>query len=165
MKRILITVLLGALMGIGLILAAPVRGQIMPPTEGGPPVKWVEISPPMEKHQWSVVEDIGYIDPECKSDLTLPRVCLYRHLSKCRIITTVTPSKLPQKVLRELITMCNGWFPEPVLLYKNFSDPSYLPNQAAPSVDPVFKKLNSQNIETSAVRPHPMARTRKRIPQ
>jgi hypothetical protein len=133
----------------------------VPPVEGGPPIKWVKVTEPMEKHQWSVIEDIAYLDNECKSDATLPRVCLYRHLSKCRIITTVTPSKLPQKVLRELTTMCNGWFPEPVLLAKNFSDPAYLPNQAAPSADPVFKSMSARGIETTRVKPDPMQRQRR----
>ena len=39
--------------------------------------------------------------------------------------------------------MCKGWFPSPVLLQREFSNPNYLPNQAPPSADPVWKYENT----------------------
>jgi len=103
------------------------------------PVVWVKVTEPMDSVYWSQVGHISFVDSECKSDSTLPRVCLYRHIGKCRIITADPPTKLDTRVILDLERMCTGWFPEPVLLRKNFSDPRYLPNQAPPSVDPAWK--------------------------
>lgn len=110
-------------------------------------IVWVKVSEPMEGITWSQVDDIGYVDRECRSDNTLPRVCLYRHLSRCRIIVAEPPAKLPRRTVEELLRMCGGLFPEPVLLQRKFSDPNYLPNQAPPSVDPTWKY---QNVEKEA---------------
>lgn len=103
---------------------------------------WSKVTEPMDGITWSVVDDIGFVDRECRSDNTLPRVCLYRHLSRCRIITLVAPDKLPKRVVEQLVRMCSGYFPEPVLLQRKFSDPLYLPNQAPPDVDPVWQFQN-----------------------
>lgn len=107
-----------------------------------PPIVWLRVTEPMVAITWSLVDDIGLVDTECRSDNTLPRVCLYRHKQRCRIITDKPPSEVPQRTKEELIRMCNGWFPEPVLLQRKFSDPLYLPNQAPPSVDPTWRFQN-----------------------
>lgn len=108
------------------------------------PIVWVKVTEPMEHIQWAQVEDQSYIEDSCKSDRVFPRVCLYRHLSKCRIITLVPPSKIPPKTKDELFRMCGGYFPEPILLRRKFSDPNYLPNQAPPSVDPTWAYQNKE---------------------
>jgi hypothetical protein len=107
-------------------------------------IVWIKVTEPMDTWIWSQVDDITFVDQACKSDNTLPRVCLYRHLSKCRIIFTGSKEKMPRSVELELVRMCQGWFPEPVLLRRKFSDPNYYPNQAAPSVDPVWKYQNGE---------------------
>lgn len=107
-------------------------------------VVWVKVTEPMEGITWSLVDDIDLVDRECRSDNTLPRVCLYRHKSRCRIITTEPPAKLPRVVVEQLLRMCSGYFPEPVLLQRRFSDPNYLPNQAPPAVDPVWRYQNDR---------------------
>jgi hypothetical protein len=104
-----------------------------------PTITWVKISEPMEGITWSVVNDIDFVDRDCRSDNSYPRVCLYRHVSKCRIISLVPKEKLSRRTIEELIRMCGGYFPEPVLLRNRFSDPLYLPNQGAPSNDPAWK--------------------------
>jgi hypothetical protein len=103
------------------------------------PIVWVKIAEPMERMTWHQVDDIRYIDQECRSDNYLPRVCLYRHISQCRVLTTDPPTKIPRSQLEEISKMCSGWFPEPVLLRREFSNPLYLPNQAPPSADPRFQ--------------------------
>ena len=110
----------------------------------GPPIVWAKVTEPMDSAYWSQVGHISFVDNECKSDHILPRVCLYRHLSKCRIITAVEPAKLDTRVILDLERMCTGWFPEPVLLRNRFSDPSYLPNQSPPSVDPAWRYQNKE---------------------
>lgn len=110
------------------------------------PVTWVKMTEPMEGIIFSYVDDISIVDRECRSDNTLPRVCLYRHLSKCRIITKEKPMSLPLKVRKELMRMCDGFFPEPVLLKREFSNPAYLPNQAPPSVDPAWQIQHAHEI-------------------
>lgn len=122
--------------------AAAPKGAGVPETLG--PVIWVKVAEPMEGIIFSQIDDLAMVDRECKSDNTLPRVCLYRHLSKCRIITIQKPMDLPLKVRKEIMRMCNGYFPDPVLLKRRFSDPSYLPNQAPPSVDPVWQAQHLQ---------------------
>lgn len=112
-----------------------------------PPIVWVEVSKPMASVTWSLVDDIGFVDRECKSDNTLPRVCLYRHLERCRIITDKPAKDLSQKTKEELMRMCRGFFPEPVLLRREFSNPNYLPNQAPPSVDPAWRFQNSIGVK------------------
>lgn len=107
------------------------------------PIVWVEVSPAMDAVTWSLVDDIGFVDRECRSDNTLPRVCLYRHLGRCRIITDKPAKDLSQRTKEELMRMCRGYFPEPVLLRREFSNPNYLPNQAPPSVDPAWRFQNS----------------------
>lgn len=107
-----------------------------------PPIVWLKVTEPMERVTWSLVDDIGLVDPECRSDNALPRVCLYRHRSRCRIITTAPPRALPPRTVEQLLRMCAGYFPEPVLLLRKFSDPNYLPNQAPPAVDPAWKYQN-----------------------
>jgi hypothetical protein len=108
-----------------------------------PAIIWTKVSEPMTTITWSYVEDIDLIDAECRSDNTLPRVCLYRHKWRCRIITNKKPEELSLKTREELIRMCGGWFPEPVLLHREFSSPNYLPNQAPPSVDPAWQYQNN----------------------
>lgn len=105
-------------------------------------VTWVQVTPPMNQWYWSQIDHISFVDKECKSDNTLPRVCLYRHINKCRIITIKSPSELEPRTIEELYRMCGGFFPEPVLLQRKFSDPNYLPNQAPPSVDPAWQFQN-----------------------
>lgn len=112
---------------------------------GAAPVVWVKVTEPMDGMTWSHVDDVGFIDRECKSDNTLPRVCLYRHLSRCRIITLTAPDKLPPRTREELVRMCGGFFPEPVLLQREFSNPNYLPNQAPPSASAEWKFQNEGN--------------------
>lgn len=107
-------------------------------------ISWVKVTEPMEKTQWSVVDDAEFVDRECRSDDALPRVCLYRHISRCRIITTQPPTKMDPRVVEQLQRMCAGYFPEPVLLRRKFSDPNYLPNQAAPAADPAWKFQNAE---------------------
>lgn len=126
-----------------LLLTSAALAAGVPETLG--PVTWVKISEPMEGIIFSQIDDLGMVDKECKSDNTLPRVCLYRHLSKCRIITLTPAKAIPFKVRKELLKMCDGWFPEPVLLRKEFSNPAYLPNQAAPSIDPVWQAQHLQS--------------------
>lgn len=113
-------------------------------------VVWVKVTDPMDTWVWSQVDDITFVDRECKSDNTLPRVCLYRHISKCRIIFTGKQADIGRQTELQLVRMCQGWFPEPVLLQKNFSDPNYLPNQAAPSVDPTWKFDNDPAAQAAA---------------
>ena len=48
------------------------------------PIVWVKVSEPMDSAHWSQVGHISFVDNECKSEHTLPRVCLYRHVGKCR---------------------------------------------------------------------------------
>jgi hypothetical protein len=105
------------------------------------PIVWVKVTEPMAM-TWSQVDDIGFVDRECRSDNYLPRVCIYRHLDRCRIITKAPRAQVPERTVQELVRMCGGYFPEPVLLRNRFSDPSYLPNQAPPSVDPAWKYQN-----------------------
>lgn len=122
----------GALLAALSLLAISARAAVV----------WVKVLPEMERITWSQVEDIELVDRECRSDHTLPRVCLYRHLSRCRIIATEPPNKIARKTVLELERMCGGWFPEPVLGSSRFSDPNYLPNQSPPSVDPVWQYQN-----------------------
>lgn len=109
---------------------------------GAEPIVWEKITEPMEKTYWSLVDDIELVDRECRSDNTLPRVCLYRHVNRCRIITVTSPSKLPAQTIAQLHRMCTGYFPVPVLLRRRFSDPLYLPNQGAPAADPRWQLQN-----------------------
>jgi hypothetical protein len=109
------------------------------------PIVWVKVTEPMTRVQWSQVDDIAFVDQECRSDNALPRVCLYRHLDRCRIITIDSPGKLPTRTIEQLYRMCEGYFPEPVLLRREFSNPNYLPNQAPPTVDPTWKFENGEN--------------------
>ena len=106
------------------------------------PIVWVKVAEPAERTYWSQIDDIELVDLECRSDNALPRVCLYRHISRCRIITSVPPTQLPQRTIDDLNRMCTGYFPEPVLLRREFSNPNYLPNQAPPSIDPAWKFQN-----------------------
>lgn len=112
----------------------------------GPTIVWSKVTEPMAM-VWSQVDDIGFVDRECKSDNYLPRVCIYRHLDRCRIITKVPRAQVPPRTLQELVRMCGGYFPEPVLLRNRFSDPSYLPNQAPPSVDPAWQYQNKEEMK------------------
>lgn len=110
----------------------------------GAPIVWVQISPPMDRVKWSQVEDIEFLDDECAGDHALPRVCLYRHKSLCRIAYKGPRAKIPPKTQRELERMCTGFFPiypqlDDVPLRRRFSDSNYLPNQAPPSVDPAWQ--------------------------
>lgn len=104
---------------------------------------WVQVTPPTDKWYWSQVDHPSFVDKECMSDQTLPRVCIYRHINKCRIITIKAPKDLEPQTIAELYRMCGGFFPEPVLLQREFSNPNYLPNQAPPSVDPAWKFQNA----------------------
>lgn len=105
-------------------------------------VTWVKVCDPMDSWIWSQVDDILFVDRACRSDDVLPRVCLYRHLSRCRIIFTGPKAAMSRETELELVRMCQGYFPEPVLLAREFSNPNYLPNQAPPSVDPTWKFQN-----------------------
>ena len=105
-------------------------------------ITWVKVSEPMDAWVWSQVDDIAFVDQECRSDNAMPRVCLYRHLSRCRIIFTGPKEKMPRETELQLVRMCQGYFPEPVLLAREFSNPNYLPNQAPPSADPTWKFQN-----------------------
>lgn len=93
----------------------------------------------MERVTWSQVEDVGLVDRECASDLVLPRACLFRHLNRCRVFSTTSEKLTPPREREALLRICDGWFPEPVLLRRKFSDPNYLPNQGVPSADPVWQ--------------------------
>lgn len=110
-----------------------------------PVIVWVKVSEPMESVTWSVVEDLLYVDRECRSDNTLPRVCLYRALSRCRIISRVPPEHVPKRTRDDLAFMCSGYFPEPILLQREFSNPAYHPNQAAPSIDAAYQYRYKHN--------------------
>lgn len=107
-------------------------------------VVWVKVTEPMDAWVWSQVDDIAFVDRECRSDNAMPRVCLYRHLSRCRIIFTGPKEKMPRETELELVRMCQGYFPEPVLLRREFSNPNYLPNQAPPAADPAWKFQNEE---------------------
>ena len=107
------------------------------------PIVWVKISEPMSEWIWAQVETPAFIENSCKSDLAFPRVCLYRFIGKCRIITLVPPKDLEPLVRDQLARMCSGYFPEypqgGVPFRRKFSDPNYLPNQAPPAVDPAWQ--------------------------
>lgn len=105
------------------------------------PIVWVKVTEPMGRTYWSHIP-LDLLDIECASDQVLPRVCLYRRKSACRIITDIAPAELSPRTVEELNRMCTGYFPEPVLLQRKFSDPDYLPNQAPPSADPAWKFQN-----------------------
>lgn len=93
---------------------------------------WVQVTPPMERVTWSLVEDIELVDLACKSEFKLPRACLYRHISRCRIFSTRTEKQTSAREREDLLRICAGMFPEPVLLQRRFSDPNYYPNQGPP---------------------------------
>lgn len=108
-----------------------------------PAILWVQLTEPMKKIVYSQVDGIEFLDRECKSDNVLPRACLYRHLETCRVIFVGPVKDVDRRDAEDLTRMCNGWFPEPVLLKRKFSDPAYLPNQGAPRADAVWQKQHA----------------------
>lgn len=150
MKRLLIAVAILAVFSA----EAQTKRRGDAPAKGAPetlgPIAWVKMTEPMESLSISLVEDPEMVDMSCRSTNYLPRACLYRHFSRCRIITKEHPEKLGPKIWNELMMMCKGFFPEPVLLKRKFSDPAYLPNQAAPSVDPEWQFQQSAEITERA---------------
>lgn len=124
-------------------VAAHPRGA--PETLGA--ITWVRVLEPMKHVEWIIEPDISMLDPHCFTTTRYtPRVCIYRDRSACFIITTTPPLELSRLVFDQLYKMCDGFFPEPIQLKSRFSDPKFLPNQAAPSVDPEWQEHQGAQI-------------------
>jgi hypothetical protein len=111
-----------------------------------PPIVWIHIVKPATSMAWTQVEGLSAVPRECRSDATLPRACIDRTARRCDVFFAGPRSQVDARAEEELLRICAGWFPEPVLLKRKFSDETYRPNAPAPSVDRAWLVQNAEEV-------------------